>query len=134
MSGSDVDLIQRMDYGVAAMARASSEVLEAVGEFDERGLWEADGTSMTQWLAYRYSLTWVTANEWLRVARAVAGVQAPRGGPPEGCGRDPPGQVRIDGMESGGNRDVPASPVRGGAGSGRRESHRQAGRGSGDRR
>jgi hypothetical protein len=46
-------------------------MLRAVGEIDERGLWKSDGTSMTQWLGYRYCITYATAIEWVRVARAL---------------------------------------------------------------
>jgi len=65
-------LIRSMDDGVAAMASASAEVLQAVASFDERRLWKNDGaTSMTPWLAARYGLTWGTAREWMRVAGAL---------------------------------------------------------------
>ena len=48
------------------MASASSDLLEAVGRFDEHRLWRNDGaTSMTPWLAGRYCLTWGTAREWV---------------------------------------------------------------------
>src|SRR5207249_2054173 len=69
---SEVELLQAMDERTATMAAASSSLLRAVAEFDERELWVADGaTSMTPWLAARYSLTWATAKEWVRVARAL---------------------------------------------------------------
>jgi Domain of unknown function (DUF222)/HNH endonuclease len=71
MFESDVDLIKGMDEGVAGMAAASAKLLHAIAEFDERGLWEIDGTSMTQWLSYRYALTYQTAKEWVRVARKL---------------------------------------------------------------
>ena len=59
------------------MASASSDLLEAVGRFDEHRLWRNDGaTSMTPWLAGRYCLTWGTAREWVRVATALRGLPA----------------------------------------------------------
>src|SRR5205085_4085916 len=71
MFESEVDLLQAMDDAAFEMAAAHSNLLQAVAEFDERGLWGIDGTSTTQWLGYRYSLTYATASEWVRVARSL---------------------------------------------------------------
>ncbi|MDP8956047.1 MAG: 13E12 repeat family protein, partial [Actinomycetota bacterium] len=48
-----------------------------VAEFERVQGWRADGaTSMTAWLAGRYSLSWGTAREWVRVARALRSLPA----------------------------------------------------------
>ena len=70
-------LIRSMDEAATAMAAASSDLLEAVAQFDEHRLWRNDGaTSMTPWLAARYGLAWGTAREWVRVASALRGLPA----------------------------------------------------------
>jgi hypothetical protein len=59
-------LIERLDRGTAAMARASAGVLRDVVEADRSGLWRRDGArSMSSWLAGRYGLAWGTAREWV---------------------------------------------------------------------
>jgi hypothetical protein len=61
-----------IDQATAAIAAASADCLQAVALYDERKWWERDGaTSMSSWLSARYGLTWGTAREWVRVARAL---------------------------------------------------------------
>lgn len=65
-------LTTAMDTGMATIAAASADTLEAVAAFDEQSLWESDGaSSMTSWLAARYGLARGTAREWVRVAHAL---------------------------------------------------------------
>lgn len=65
-------LTETMDRANASIATASAEALQAVAAYDERKLWQKDGaTSMTSWLAARYSLAWGTAREWVRVGHAL---------------------------------------------------------------
>ncbi len=60
------DLTETLDRAYTAMVEASAEMLRAVGECDERRLWERDGaTSMTSWLAARHALGWGSAREWV---------------------------------------------------------------------
>jgi hypothetical protein len=64
--------IEIIDGAVSAMARASAQAFRAVAELDQRKLWQVDGaTSASSWLAGRYGLSWGTAREWVRVARAL---------------------------------------------------------------
>jgi hypothetical protein len=67
--------VQGLDRSVAVIAATSAECLLDVAEIDEQKLWERDGaTSMTSWLAARYSLGRGTAQEWVRVAHALRGL------------------------------------------------------------
>jgi hypothetical protein len=68
-------LTEALDQATALMSAASAEALRRVAEYDRRKLWRRDGaTSMTSWLAGRYSLAWGTAREWVRVAHALQGL------------------------------------------------------------
>ena len=68
----DTSALHRLDQAAKAMASAFAEALAAVADFDDEKLWRDDGsTSMTSWLAARYALSWGTAREWVRVARAL---------------------------------------------------------------
>jgi hypothetical protein len=70
-------LTAAMDTGVATIAAATARTLQAVGAFDERGLWGTDGaSSMSSWLAARYRLARATAREWVRVAHALRDLPA----------------------------------------------------------
>jgi hypothetical protein len=61
-----------MDRNMATVAAASTECLRSIAAYDKRKLWRQDGaTSMSSWLAARYSLAWGTAREWVRVAQAL---------------------------------------------------------------
>jgi hypothetical protein len=65
-------LIHALDQSTALMAAASADALRTVAACDQRKLWRKHGaTSMTSWLAGRYHLSWGTAREWVRVARAL---------------------------------------------------------------
>ncbi|MGH2725135.1 MAG: DUF222 domain-containing protein [Actinomycetota bacterium] len=66
------DPVDRLDEAMAQMTAASADILEAVWDCEDRGLWRRDGaTSMSAWLAARYGLARATAREWVRMARAL---------------------------------------------------------------
>lgn len=64
--------LDELDGSVARMTAASAGALQAVAEICERELWRSAGaTSPSGFLAARYRLSWGTAREWVRVARAL---------------------------------------------------------------
>ena len=73
-AGSSID---ELDGAMKEVAAAYAEALGVVAEYDRKQRWRADGaTSMTAWLAGRYGLSWGTAREWVRVARALQSLPA----------------------------------------------------------
>jgi Domain of unknown function (DUF222)/HNH endonuclease len=67
--------VDELDQTTIMMSAASARALRAVADVDRRGLWRRDGaTSVTSWLAGRYSSAWGTAREWVRVAHALEGL------------------------------------------------------------
>src|SRR5438034_3146685 len=61
-----------LDRAVLSINEGSVALLDAIPPFDDKELWLEDGaTSMTSWLATRYSTAWGVAREWVRVARAL---------------------------------------------------------------
>lgn len=69
--------LHRLDQAVKGIAAIFVGALETVAEIDQHERWRADGaTSMTAWLSARYGLSWGTAREWVRVARALGSLPA----------------------------------------------------------
>ena len=69
--------LHRLDAAVTTMSAMFVEALGEVAKFDREERWRADGsTSMTAWLSGRYGLSWGTAREWVRVARALPSLPA----------------------------------------------------------
>ena|SRR5436853_149850 len=78
----------------ALEAATRRSLLEVVAAFDRTEGWRDDGaTSMAAWLVAQLGVSRATANEWVRVARALEGLAAvgarsPTAGPASTrCGR-----------------------------------------------
>src|SRR5438552_2062825 len=82
MNGSHVDLpepVASLDGSAALACRASADMLRSIAVIDVQHLWREDGaTSMTSWLAARYSMAWGVAREWVRVANGLRELPAIR--------------------------------------------------------
>jgi hypothetical protein len=75
----DTDRYGAMDRWHTVQCAAHLELLDEVARMDRDEEWTFDGAnSMSHWLVNRYGLSHRTANEWVRVARAIPELPALR--------------------------------------------------------
>ena len=66
---------ERVDALIRGEHRLRVELLDELAALEAEGSWEADGArTLPEWLVARYAVSIGTAREWLRVARALAGL------------------------------------------------------------
>jgi hypothetical protein len=61
-----------LTQAIALMQGVMAEVLLQIGELEDAGVWHGTGySSMSRWICAHYDVTFSTAREWVRVARAL---------------------------------------------------------------